>query len=98
MTDFATIATKLTETWRPDGPAGHKGSFHCRCGRPIYFRNSLCLGCKAPLGFNPETQQLNSMTPAGAEETGLWKIDGAADDTTWKRCANFDSPAGCNWL
>lgn len=37
------------------------------------------------------------MTPA--PEAGTFTLDGQDDDAiVWKRCANFESPAGCNWL
>lgn len=94
---FEFITKRLVEAWKSDEPAGRKSSFSCRCERPIYFRNSLCLGCKAPLGYEPELQQLRALTPAS--KPGLWKLDNPEDaSTTWKRCENFDSPAGCNWL
>jgi len=94
---FETITTRLLEAWKSDEPSGRKSAFVCRCGRPVYFNNSLCLGCKAPLGFEPESQQVHSMAPAGSP--GTWKLDGEVDAAaTWKRCTNFDSPAGCNWL
>lgn len=91
-----TITRRLMEAWKSDEPSGRKGSFRCRCGRPVYFRNSLCLACKAPLGYEPESREIRALSPAA--EPGLWKLDGAEEETTWKRCGNFDSPAGCNWL
>ena len=30
----------------------------CRCGRPVFFRNSACLACGAELGFDPELREL----------------------------------------
>lgn len=34
-----------------------------------------------------------------AEQPGTFKLDGDDDaEATWRRCKNFDSPAGCNWL
>jgi hypothetical protein len=94
---FEIITKRLTEAWKSDEPSGRKGSFACRCGRPVYFRNSLCLGCKAPLGFEPDRLQVYSLMPGKA--SGTWQVDSQdGDSAEWKRCENFDSPAGCNWL
>jgi hypothetical protein len=96
---FESITKRLVEAWKSDD-AVRKSAFSCRCDRPIYFPNSLCLACKAPLGYEAEAQQLRALAPAG--DAGQWKLDpppeGADAAATWKRCRNFDSPAGCNWL
>ncbi len=97
LTFFEAITRRLTEAWKSEEPSGRRSAFTCRCGRPVYFRNSLCLACKAPLGFEPELLKLCSLTPVA--ESNTWKVDGQEQDAAvWKRCANFDSPAGCNWL
>ncbi len=58
---FEAITRRLTEAWRADEPSGRRNAFRCSCGRPVYFRNSLCLGCKAPLGYQPELQQVRAL-------------------------------------
>jgi len=94
---FETITKRLVEAWKADEPSGRRSAFSCRCGRPVYFRNSLCLGCQAPLGFEPGLQEVRALSPGPDPET--WTIDGQEDESAfWKRCENFDSPAGCNWL
>lgn len=94
---FESITKRLIEAWKSDEPSGRRSSFSCRCGRPVYFRNSLCLGCKAPLGFEPELQEVRALVPG--EQPGTWTLDGEGEGATvWKLCGNFDSPAGCNWL
>ncbi|MBS0262560.1 MAG: putative zinc-binding metallopeptidase [Planctomycetes bacterium] len=94
---FETITRRLIEAWKSDSPTGKKSCFSCRCGRPVYFRNSLCLACHAPLGYEPELQQVRALTAGPRPGTCL--IDGAEEDAAlWKRCENFESPAGCNWL
>jgi hypothetical protein len=94
---FESITARLVEAWKSGEPSGRKSSFTCACGRPVYFRNSICLGCKAPLGFEPQLQRVCALTPAAKPD--LWKLDTEVDaGTTRKRCKNFDSPAGCNWL
>lgn len=97
MSIFESITRRLVEAWKSDEPSGRRSAFSCRCGRPVYFRNSLCLGCKAPLGFEPEVQQVRALAPGPRQ--GTWTLDGPAEAATlWKRCGNFESPAGCNWL
>ena len=94
---FEFVTKRLVEAWKSDEPAGRRSTFSCRCGRPVYFDNSLCLGCQAPLGYDPDSQQVRALEPG--PESGTWLISGQDPaDATWKRCENFDSPAGCNWL
>ena len=50
--------------------------FNCRCGKPVFFRNSLCIACGTALGFDPVRGDILSLAP-GAEE-GTWIEDGAA--------------------
>ncbi len=97
MSIFETITKRLLEAWNSEEPSKGRSAFRCRCERPIYFQNSLCLGCQAPLGYIPDLQLLCSLTPAPQPET--WIIDEEPDAVkTWKRCGNFQSAAGCNWL
>lgn len=69
-------------------------AYRCRCGHRLYFRNSACLACAAPLGFLPDDLVLHALRPGPAPAT--WRIDGV--DGLFTRCANFDTAAGCNWL
>jgi hypothetical protein len=68
-------------------------AFRCRCGRPVYFGNSVCLACGTPLGYDPERGLLRPLQPDG----GAWQ---ATDEPAarYTRCANFDMPAACEWL
>jgi len=78
-------------------------NYRCRCGQPVFFRNSVCLSCGAALGFDPEALTLRSLQPG--PQPGLWQASDASagdgDDLEpgqlLQRCANF-GPAGCNWL
>ncbi|MCC9608360.1 putative zinc-binding peptidase [Blastopirellula sp. JC732] len=94
---FEAITRRLVESWKSDEPSGRRNVFRCRCERPVYFYNSFCLGCKTPLGYEPEMLQVLAMSPAPKGDA--WIVDGQKDDSVlWKRCENFHSPAGCNWL
>ena len=43
----------------------HRSVFSCRCGKPVFFRNSQCLACKAPLGYEPELARISALEPIG---------------------------------
>ncbi|WP_460116920.1 zinc-binding metallopeptidase family protein [Pseudomonas sp. S2_C03] len=70
--------------------------WNCRCGQSLFFPNSQCLACSAALGYQPQQGRLTSMQPA--EQAGTWLLDADPDAGAWRRCANLDSPAACNWL
>lgn len=94
---FDSITKRLAEAWKTEEPSGRGHNYRCQCGRSIFFRNSLCLGCKAVLGYEPEAAQVRALEAGPEPET--WRFYGQAEDTPlWRRCQNFDSPAGCNWL
>ena len=76
-------------------------AFSCRCGRPVFFRNSECLGCLAPLGYDARLRQLLPLAPATPRKDGLplWRADiGRRRAQRYHRCANLHSAAACNWL
>lgn len=91
---YDVVSQGLIHSWKPAKTTGAGRAFRCRCSRPVFFRNSECLACHAPLGFEPLRGELRSLEPGDAE--GLWRLDGG-DGTQYRRCANFD-PIGCNWL
>ncbi len=73
-------------------------AYRCQCGRQLYFRNSQCLGCKTPLGYVAASGTLLPLQRGPAKDT--WQRHGTPDPhaAVYRRCANFASPAGCNWL
>ncbi len=68
----------------------------CRCGQSLFFRNSQCLACLAALGYQPEQSRLTSLQPG--EQAGTWTLDTDPQAGLFRRCANLDTPAACNWL
>jgi hypothetical protein len=72
-------------------------AYRCRCGRPVFFGNTQCLACGTPLGYEPQQSRVLPLQPGphGSE----WQAFGAAGGAqAYRRCGNFDTPAGCNWL
>ena len=68
----------------------------CRCGQSLFFRNSQCLACLAALGYQPEQSRLSSLQPG--EQPDTWVLDADPQAGLFRRCANLDTPAACNWL
>ena len=67
---FEYVTNRLAEAWRSDQPTGRGHSYRCQCGRPVFFRNSLCLGCQTPLGYEPEDRQMLSLCRARSRKPG----------------------------
>lgn len=94
---FDYVTRRLAEAWRSEQPAGRGHSYRCQCGRPVFFYNSLCLNCQSPLGYEPDQQQVRALVAGPQPNT--WKLHGQKEnEPLWRRCGNFISPAGCNWL
>ncbi len=83
-------------------------AYRCRCGQAVFFPNSQCLACGAPLGYEPDKAKLMPLQ-AGPQQGSwrYWPADGrkgkrsapeVEDQTLYQRCANFEGPAACNWL
>ena len=47
-------------------------AYQCKCGAPVFFRNSICLNCGTPLGYDPEQVRLLPLSPG--EDAGTWVI------------------------
>ena len=72
-------------------------SFKCRCGRPVFFNNSQCLACKTPLGYDAGRGQLLPLEPV-TPSSATWRKAGTKRGPVYRRCANLNTPAACNWL
>jgi len=96
-TQADSVYEQLSAYWKTRHAPRSKRSYRCDCERPVFFRNSQCLGCGAPLGYEPRLGELRALQPGA--EPGTWRPTGeSAAQCDYRRCANFDSPAGCNWL
>ena len=88
--------SRMTRGLSPLPPPLTPRAFRCRCGRPVFFRNSECLACHTPLGYDPGARRLWPLE--AADTPGWWKRAGQRRGRVYRRCANLDSPAACNWL
>ncbi len=66
-------------------------AYRCQCGAPIFFRNSVCLACGTPLGYEPESTRLLPLMAASLP--GSWKIWQAAQP---EQTLQTDAAAGSN--
>lgn len=79
--------------------------YQCQCGNPVFFRNSTCLACSTPLGYDAG---LGLLIPLAAGDLlGQWQHCppaqpgagvGDVNLRQYRRCANLETPAACNWL
>ncbi len=93
---FDSILDALSRRWKVHHEPRSKRAFRCECDSPVFFRNSQCLNCHAPLGYEPVLGDLRALHPGDAAEH--WRPVGDGIGLDYRRCANFASPAGCNWL
>lgn len=53
-------------------------NYRCHCGQPVFFRNSKCLACGTPLGYDCERGLLLPLMPGPQEGTWQeWQAGGA---------------------
>ncbi len=46
-------------------------AYRCQCGRPVFFRNSACLACGTPLGYETSLASLMPLLPGAVDGTWL---------------------------
>ncbi len=83
---------------RKPRPLAASRAYACRCGRPVFFRNSVCLACQTPLGYEPHLRQVFPLAPGTEQNTWTLALDTPNSQSTYLRCANLETPAACNWL
>jgi hypothetical protein len=71
-------------------------SYHCVCGALVFLRNTHCLNCSHPLGYDPERRTMVALEPSEVE--GRWRVAGETDASLYARCSNLETAAVCNWL
>ena len=77
---------------------GARRAYRCKCGRPVFFPNSVCLGCGAALGYEAKLGKLFRLTPGPAPDSWLLPRGSGAGRKTYRRCQNLETAAACNWL
>ncbi|MEF7617046.1 putative zinc-binding metallopeptidase [Aquincola sp. MAHUQ-54] len=95
----------LSAGWR-SAPAGTpetpiRASYRCQCGRAVFFRNSQCVACGTALGYDPQRALVLPIVAAeGGDGAPVWQAAEGFGDAAlrYRRCTNFDTVAGCNWL
>ena len=92
---FEQLSSRITAPFMGESSRNSK-VWPCRCGQSLFFRNSQCLACSAALGYQPEQSRLSSLQPG--EHPDTWWLDADPEAGAFRRCANLDSPAACNWL
>jgi hypothetical protein len=93
----------MTPVAEPESPASLRHDrkriverrYQCRCGRPVFFRNSVCLACRAPLGYEPKLALICALDEV---DNGNWELSGWLPMKQYRRCANLETAAACNWL
>ena len=70
--------------------------FHCLCGQPIFFDNTICKNCGRAVGYSPDRGSMMSLDhltskgnkPAVTDESG----------NSYRVCLNRVKYEVCNWL
>jgi hypothetical protein len=71
----STIPSNSTE---PPLPLLAGRNYRCHCGQPVFFRNSKCLACGTPLGYDCESGRLLPLMPGPRKGTWReWQEDAA---------------------
>jgi hypothetical protein len=71
-------------------------TYQCRCGRPVFFRNTQCVLCGSQLGFITERLTMAALVPDAAPD--LWKIAGDESGASYRCCARRLGASACNWM
>jgi hypothetical protein len=80
----------------PLAPTGIPRVYKCKCDRPVFFTNSVCLACKTALGYEPNLASIFPLRE-GAEPSS-WLLTGSSSTSLYRHCSNATSASACNWL
>lgn len=97
MPSSADAWKRLSASWRSPGRSLRGRSYRCQRGRAVFFRDSRCPACGAPLGYEPLLGVIETVV-AGSNENSWLLAEAKAGSPAYRRCSNFESPARCNWL
>ncbi|MDB5890848.1 MAG: hypothetical protein JWP47_1679 [Polaromonas sp.] len=65
---------------QPHLPSLAGRAYKCKCGCPVFFRNSECLACGTPLGYDPEQARLLPLMPGQEPDTWVrWHEPASAE-------------------
>lgn len=70
--------------------------WQCRCGQSVFFPNTCCLACSAALGYLPEQGRVVALE--AGPDLSTWRLADEPGAGLYRRCANLNTPAACNWL
>ncbi|SAI51351.1 Uncharacterized protein conserved in bacteria (DUF2248) [Bordetella ansorpii] len=93
---FDSISQQLAGGRRGQGRPTRTRLYQCTCGQPVFFDNTECLNCHNQLGYDPERGRVVALAPGNKPDT--WRPANRQRGKAYKRCANYASPALCNWL
>jgi len=65
----------------------------------VFFENTSCLHCKAPLGYLPDSRRVVALVPLERDRFAVVASGEASGDLapSYRRCSNAEI-AACNWL
>ncbi len=81
------LSSESITHFQPHLPSLAGRAYRCQCGCPVFFRNSACLACGTPLGYEPNQARLLPLMPNTAPD--------AAPDTwvAWQDASALGSAA-----
>ncbi|SDX66791.1 hypothetical protein SAMN05444064_13040 [Pseudomonas syringae] len=92
---FEQLSSRITAPFGGETKRNSK-VWQCTCGQSVFFPNSQCLACSAALGYLPEQGRVATLEAGPVPAT--WRLSDEPGAGLYRRCANLDTPAACNWL
>jgi hypothetical protein len=71
--------------------------FHCQCGAPLFFDNSVCLTCGRELGFLPDALEMVALERAESD-AGSGSADYLTPYGSYRKCQHYVNEGVCNWM